>query len=159
MAIEEMFTELPTVSNSMMTDIICAVQGYVSPSSLGLSTQQTLSQVFSLFQSNIMLFNSGDPNGSVAGTTYQFCWDLVNSTLYICVTSGTSTTAVWIRADINDGYTTTATSAGTTTLTILSTYWQKRIVSKVSSINRKKLLSHQLKEKGMAAKQEIITPP
>src|SRR6185369_10869221 len=124
MAIEEMFTELPTVSNSLMSDIICAIQGYVSPSNLGLSTQQTLSQIFSLFQSNMILFNSGDPNGSVAGTTYQFCWDTLHSTLYICVTSGTTSTAVWIRADINDGYTTTVTAAGTTTLTILSTYWQ-----------------------------------
>lgn len=124
MAIEEMFTELPTVSNSLLTDIICAVQGYSSPSVLGLSTQQTLSQVFSLFQSNIILFNSGDPNGSVAGSTYQFCWDTLHYTLYLCVTSGTTTTAVWVRADINDGYTTTVTSAGTTTLTILSTYWQ-----------------------------------
>lgn len=124
MAIEEMFTSLPTVSASTMADIICAVQGYVSPSSLGLSTQQTLSQIFSLFQSNIILFNSGDPNGSVAGSTYQFLWDTLHSTLYICVTSGTTTTAVWVRADINDGYTTTVTAAGTTTLTILSTYWQ-----------------------------------
>lgn len=124
MSIEQMFTELPTVSNSLMSDIICAVQGYVSPSALGLSTQQTLSQVFSLFQSNIILFNAGNPNGSVAGSTYQFCWDTTNSTLYICTVSGTASTAVWIRADINDGYTTTATAAGTTTLTIFSTYWQ-----------------------------------
>ncbi len=124
MAIEEMFTELPTVSNSLMTDIICAVQGYVSPSVLGLSTQQTLAQVFSLFQFNIILSNPGDPNGFVAGSTYQFCWDTVNSTLYICVTSGTVSTAVWIRADINDGFTTTVTAAATTTLTIISTFRQ-----------------------------------
>lgn len=98
MAIEEMFTSLPTVSNSMLSDIICAVQGYVSPSVLGLSTQQTLGQVLSLVQSNIILFNAGNPNGAVAGTTYQFCWDTVDNMLWICTTSGTSSTAVWTKA-------------------------------------------------------------
>lgn len=124
MAVEEMFTQLPTVANAQLTDIICAVQGYNPPSNNGLSVQETLQQVYSLFQSNIILFSSGNPNGTVAGTTYQFCWDIVNQTLYICTFTGTAGTAVWVRADINDGYTTTATAAGTTTLTILSTYWQ-----------------------------------
>ena len=124
MAIEEMFTELPTVASADMSDIICAVQGYVSPTVLGLSVQETLQQVYNLFQSNIILFNAGDPNGSVAGTTYQFLWDTADSILFICTTSGTSSTAVWTRADINSGYTTTATAAATTTLTVLSNYWQ-----------------------------------
>ncbi|CEG60972.1 hypothetical protein [Legionella micdadei] len=121
---EEMFTELPTVSNATMSDIICAVQGYVSPSNLGLSVQESLQQVYNLFQSNIILFNSGNPNGSLAGTTYQFCWDTLNDLLWICTTSGTSSTAVWTRANVNSGYTTTATANGTTTLTIESNYWQ-----------------------------------
>jgi hypothetical protein len=95
MAIEEMFTSLPTVSNSMMSDIICAVQGYVSPSVLGLSTQQSLQQVYNLFQSNVILSNAGNPNGVVAGTTYQLCWDTVDLVLWVCTTSGTATTAVW----------------------------------------------------------------
>ena len=95
MATEEMFTSLPTVGTAMMSDIICAVQGYVSPSNLGLSVQETLQQVYNLFQANIILFNSGNPNGAVAGTTYQFCWDTLDSILYICTTSGTSSTAVW----------------------------------------------------------------
>lgn len=124
MSIEEMFTSLPTVSNSMMSDIICAVQGYSSPSSLGLSTQQTLQQVYTLFQSNVILFNSGNPNGVVAGTTFQFLWDTAESILWICTTSGTTSTAVWTRANINSGYATTATAAGTTTLTVQSFYWQ-----------------------------------
>ena len=95
MATEEMFTSLPTVGTAMMSDIICAVQGYVSPSNLGLSVQETLQQVYNLFQANIILFNSGNPNGAVAGTTYQFCWDTLDYILYICTTSGTSSTAVW----------------------------------------------------------------
>ncbi len=97
MAIEEMFTELPTVANSTLGDIICAVQGYVSPSSLGTSTQQTLQQVYNLFKSSVVQFNAGNPNGSVAGTTYEFCWDTVNNMLWICTTTGTTTTAVWTK--------------------------------------------------------------
>lgn len=98
MAIEEMFTELPTVTNSTLNDIICAVQGYVSPTNLGLSTQQTLQQVYNLFQSNVILFNAGNPNGVVAGVTYQFCWDTVDNILWICTTSGTSSTAIWTKS-------------------------------------------------------------
>jgi len=98
MAIEEMFTSLPTTTSAQMSDIICAVQGYVSPSSLGLSVQETLQQVYNLFQSNIILFNAGNPNGSVAGSTYQLCWDTTNMILYVCTTSGTSSTAVWTKS-------------------------------------------------------------
>jgi hypothetical protein len=48
----EMFTQLPSAAYSSLSDIICAVQGYVSPSVPGTSTQQTLSQVLTLFQQN-----------------------------------------------------------------------------------------------------------
>lgn len=95
MAIEQMFTSLPTVTSAQMTDIICAVQGYTSPSNLGLSVQENLQQIFNLYLANTILFNAGNPNGAVAGTTYQFCWDTTDLKLYICTTSGTSTTAVW----------------------------------------------------------------
>jgi len=98
MTIEERFTELSTVSSATLNDIICVVQGYVSPSSLGLSTQQTLQQVYNLFQSNVILFNAGNPNGSVAGNTYQLCWDTVDNILWVCTTSGTSSTAVWKKS-------------------------------------------------------------
>lgn len=95
MAIEERFTELPTTSSAQMTDIICAVQGYVSPSNLGLSVQETLQQVFNLFSNNVILSNAGDPNGIVAGSTYQLLWDTTDQILWVCTTSGTTTTAVW----------------------------------------------------------------
>lgn len=124
MAVEEMITSLPTVTSATLNDIIYAVQGYVSPTQLGTSVQETLQQVYTLFQSNIILYNSGNPNGAVAGSTYQFCWDSLDSILYICTTTGTASTAVWTRADINSGYTTTVTAASTTTLTALSYYWQ-----------------------------------
>ncbi|WP_441235668.1 hypothetical protein [Bradyrhizobium sp. 930_D9_N1_4] len=44
---------------------------------------------------------SGSPNGSVAGTAGSssvlpdFYWDYTNSVLYVCTTTGTSSTAVW----------------------------------------------------------------
>jgi hypothetical protein len=101
MTVQEKFTDLPTVSSATMSDIICAVQGYVNPSNIGLSVQETLQQVYSLFQANIILFYAGDPNGNVAGTTYQFCWDTVDSILYLCTTSGTTSTAVWTAVSIS----------------------------------------------------------
>jgi hypothetical protein len=82
------FTQLPTVSASTLADIIAAVQG-------GISTQQTLQQVFNLYLSNTILNHAGNPNGAVAGVTYQFCWDTTNTVLYICTSSGNAATAVW----------------------------------------------------------------
>ncbi len=98
MPIEEMFTSLPAVSNATMNDVICAVQGYVSSSNLGLSVQETLGQVYALFQSNVILYNTGNPNGVVAGTTYQLCWDTTDSILYVCTTSGAASSAVWKKS-------------------------------------------------------------
>jgi hypothetical protein len=94
----ERFTDLPVVSNANLTDIICAVQGYVSSGNPGISVQETLQQVFDLFKSNMVLYNSGNPNFAVAGETYQLCWDTVNHILYVCTTSGTSSTAVWTKS-------------------------------------------------------------
>lgn len=98
MATEEMFTSLPVVASAQMSDIICAVQGYVSPTVLGLSVQENLGQIFSLFQSNMILFNAGNPNGAVAGTTFQLCWDTTNKMLWVCTTTGTASTAVWTKS-------------------------------------------------------------
>jgi hypothetical protein len=111
--IKEMFTVLPTVSTAQLSDIICAVTGYVSPSNPGLSVQESLQQIYTLFQSNIILFNAGNPNGAVAGTTYQFCWDTTDSILWICTTSGTATTAVWTSITPQSSWTNVATSTKT----------------------------------------------
>src|ERR1700681_3495217 len=93
----EMFTQLPSVTNAQLTDIFCAVQGYVSPSTPGTSVQETLQQVFTLMLSNTILHNAGNPNGVVAGTIYQFCWDTTNNILYVCTSSGSTVTAVWTQ--------------------------------------------------------------
>ena len=125
MAVEQMFTELPTVGSASMSDIICAVQGYSSPSALGLSVQETLQQVYNLFQSNIILAYPGNPNGNLAGTTYQLCWDTVDSILWVCTTSGTASTAVWTQVTSNaEGIWTLANS---TPITIASD--QRYVVS------------------------------
>lgn len=87
----EKFTQLPTVTNSTLADIIAAVQG-------GVSVQQTLQQVQTLMLASTILHNAGNPNGLVAGVTYQFCWDTTNSVLYVCTTSGNAATAVWTVA-------------------------------------------------------------
>ena len=57
--------------------------------------QESLQQVYNLFQSNIILSYPGNPNGFVAGTTYQLLWDTVDLILWVCTTSGTASTAVW----------------------------------------------------------------
>ena len=91
----EKFTDLPSASNAGLTDIICAVQGYVSPSVLGTSVQMTLQQIATLLLAGTVLNYAGDPNTHVAGTQYQLLWDTTDKYLYICTTTGTSSAAVW----------------------------------------------------------------
>jgi hypothetical protein len=87
----EKFTQLPSVVNANLADIICAVQG-------GISSQETLGQIKTLMQANIIQNYAGNPNGNVEGVRYGFCWDTTNLVLYVCTTSGNSTTAVWTVA-------------------------------------------------------------
>jgi hypothetical protein len=92
------FTDLPAVSTAQMTDVICAVQGYVDPTNIGLSVKETLQDVYNLFQSNVILYNNGNPNGTVAGKPYQLCWDKINGILYVCTAEGSELTAVWNKS-------------------------------------------------------------
>lgn len=92
-----MWTTLSPAASSNMEDITCAVQSYISPENPGISTQQTWQQVYNLFSSTMVLFNSGNPNGVLAGFTYQFCWDSLNSIMYVCSTTGTISTAIWSK--------------------------------------------------------------
>lgn len=94
----ERFTDLPLPAGASFNDIICAVQGYISPANPGTSVQETLQEIYNLFQSNIILFNAGNPNTFVEGTTYQLCWDTVNHILYVCTSSGTAATAIWTKS-------------------------------------------------------------
>jgi hypothetical protein len=109
----EMITQLPTVTNAALSDIIYAVQGYISPSSPGTSVQETLQQVLNLMLQQTILNFAGNPNGSLAGNTYQLCWDTTDSILFVCTTSGTSSTAVWIQVAPGAGTPILPSSGGT----------------------------------------------
>lgn len=84
----EKFTQLPTVIQSGLGDIIAAVQG-------GVTSQQTLQQVANLILSNTILYYDGNPTTHVAGRIYQLCWDRLNEEMYVCTLTGSELTAVW----------------------------------------------------------------
>lgn len=110
----EQITQLPTVETASLTDIIYAVQGYVSPSNIGISVQESLQQVFNLFLSQAILNYAGNPNGNVAANTYQLLWDSSNNLIWICTTSGSAGTAVWKTAfgTFTDGQTVIGSTSG-----------------------------------------------
>lgn len=99
------FTQLPMVPSSKLTDMICAVQG-------GVSVQESLQQIFNLNLANTILTFAGNPNGNLAGTIYQLCWDSLHTTLYICTTTGSSTTAIWSLPAVSGSGTVTSITAG-----------------------------------------------
>ena len=39
--------------------------------------------------------HAGNPNTFVAGNLYEFCWDTMNSVLYICTIAGNAAGATW----------------------------------------------------------------
>lgn len=87
----EKFSQLPGVANATVNDIICAIQG-------GVSSQETLQQVINLGLSQTVLNYAGNPNGHVAGQTYQLCWDTSDSVIYVCTATGSAVTATWTQA-------------------------------------------------------------
>ena len=87
----EKFTQLPSVTNATLGDIIAAVQA-------GVSVQMTLQQVLNLASTDLIQNYAGNPNGNVAGTTFGFCWDTVNDNLWVCTTSGNAATSVWMKS-------------------------------------------------------------
>lgn len=95
MATNNTFTQLPTTTAAKLTDIISAVQNYQSTAVPGTSVQETLQQVYNLFQQNLILSFAGNPNSNLPGTLNQFAWDSINNILYICTTAGNISAAVW----------------------------------------------------------------
>jgi hypothetical protein len=69
------------------------------------------------------LTGSGSPNGSVAGTAGSsgvlpdFYWDYTNSILYVCTTTGTSSTAVWTAVNASSAAAAVPPPQGRLTLT------------------------------------------
>jgi hypothetical protein len=45
----------------------------------------------------VMRTNAGDPNGSVAGNVDDLILDTVSNDIWVCVTTGSTSTAVWVR--------------------------------------------------------------
>lgn len=87
----EKFTELPSVVSATAADIIAAVQA-------GVSVQLTLQQILDLTSSDLVKNYAGNPNGHVAGDTFNFCWDSSNHNLWVCITSGNASTAAWVKS-------------------------------------------------------------
>lgn len=78
----EMVTQLPAATNANLSDILYAVQGYVSPSSPGTSVQETIQQLLSLITAgtNISVSFSGG-NLVIAGTgTAGIGWNHITGT-------------------------------------------------------------------------------
>ncbi len=92
MAIKK-YTELPPVVSATTSDVISAIQG-------GISVQETLAQITALARNETILNYAGNPNGNLAGTTYQICYDTTNSVIYVCTTTGTDLTAVWTKESV-----------------------------------------------------------
>lgn len=85
----EKVSQLPTVTNATLADVIYAIQA-------GISSQETLQQVYNLFSSNVIQNYNGNPNGHLAGTQYQsLAWDSTDNFLWICTTTGSAAGAVW----------------------------------------------------------------
>lgn len=104
-----MIPEFPPVIAAELSDIIYAVQGYVSPLSPGESVRETLQQVYNLIQEKVVLFYPGDPNGSLAGIVKQFCLDTANYDLFLCISTGSASTAIWAEV-ANDSFATKGTN-------------------------------------------------
>lgn len=85
----EKVSQLPAVTNATLADVIYAIQA-------GISSQETLQQVYNLFSANVVQNYNGNPNGHLAGTQYQsLAWDSTDNFLWICTTTGSAATAVW----------------------------------------------------------------
>jgi hypothetical protein len=44
---------------------------------------------------SMIIFGSGNPNGAQAGQVSWFYYDIIGTTLYLCTTSGSTSSAVW----------------------------------------------------------------
>lgn len=111
----EKVSALPSVASATTADTIYAIQG-------GVSVKETIAQVLSLALTTNSLTYAGNPNGNLAGTVLQTCWDTVNNFLWVCSTSGTSSTAVWKQVVSGSGVIWTEVTGTTQTMAVSSGY-------------------------------------
>lgn len=84
------------------------------------------------------LTGSGSPNGAVAGTAGSasilpdFYWDYTNSILYVCTTTGTSSTAIWTAVNSAAATTSFQTPQGRLTLTSSTPVLASDVISATS---------------------------
>ncbi len=81
-------SQISSLASAALTDIIIADQ-------TGVTGTETLQQVLNLFLPNLFLTYAGNPNGNLAGTQNQVCWDSTDQILYVCITTGTALSAIW----------------------------------------------------------------
>src|SRR6185437_4841699 len=81
-------SQVSPVSAATLTDSFVVVQS-------GTTGLETLTQVLNLFLSNLFLNCAGNPNGNIAGTKNQVCYDTIDNILWVCTVTGTATSAVW----------------------------------------------------------------
>jgi hypothetical protein len=88
------YTGLPAATTVVDGDLWAQSQNI---STTPVSKKVTSTQFWAYVLSKT-LTNAGTPNGAVAGTANQLCFDSTNKIIYICTSTGSSSTAVWNRA-------------------------------------------------------------
>lgn len=81
-------SQIAPLASATLNDILVINQ-------TGLTGTETLAQILALYLPNLFLSFAGNPNGNVAGTTPQICYDTTNNILYVCTVTGTTMSAVW----------------------------------------------------------------
>lgn len=89
------FNQLPAATSIADTDIFALSQ---TPNTFPVSRKVTSELVSQYILAKTILTTVGNPNGFLAGTIYQLCWDSLDGLLFVCTTTGTSSTAVWQRS-------------------------------------------------------------
>jgi hypothetical protein len=95
----ETISQISPAINANLTDVfpVSQISGSVYVTAL-----ETLQQVLTLFLPNLFLSYAGNPNGHVAGTAFQVCYDTTDQLLYVCTVTGNAMSAVW-RPSIQSG--------------------------------------------------------
>lgn len=80
--------QITSVATPEFSDIVIADQS-------GVTGTESLQQIYDLFLPAMFLSYNGNPNGNLAGTAFQLCWDITDNLMYVCTRSGSVTSAFW----------------------------------------------------------------
>lgn len=70
---------------------------YISPLTVGTTAINWNPWTLPSIIVQTVLDFAGNPNGNVAGLLNQFCWDTVDTNLWICTVAGNAASAVWLK--------------------------------------------------------------